>query len=57
MKTKETTHEPMRTGSAHAARGLFKGGRGEKRKKGPGGRRNPLIRLDLAKEIQGFSLL
>ena len=26
-------------------------------KKGPGGRRNPLIRPDLAKEIQAFSLL
>ena len=37
MKTKETTHEPMRTGSAHAARGLFKGERGAKRKKRPWG--------------------
>ena len=30
MKTKETTHEPGRTDSAHAARGLVQGGKGRK---------------------------
>ena len=31
MKAKEMTHEPMRTGSAHAARGLIQGGKGRKK--------------------------
>jgi hypothetical protein len=35
----------------------FKAESAHKRKKGPGGRRNSLITLDSAKEIQGFSLL
>ena len=35
----------------------FQRGSGARNKKGPRGRRNALIRLDSAKEIQGFSLL
>jgi hypothetical protein len=34
----------------------LEGGTGAQKKKGPGGQRNSLIRLDSAKEIQGFSL-
>jgi len=56
MKTKET-----RTRGEWAAptppRSLLCGGKRRTNKKGPGGPRNPLIRLDSAKEIQGFPLL
>jgi hypothetical protein len=39
------------------ARGRLSGGKRRKEKKGLGGRRKPLIRLNSAKEIQGFPLL
>jgi hypothetical protein len=52
MKTKKTTHDSMRTGAADAARDLLSGGKGCKKKKGPGGRRNALKRLNSAKEIK-----
>jgi hypothetical protein len=57
MKTKKTTLKPGRTGSADGPVASFQAGSGAQRKKRPGGRRKPLIRLNSAKEIQGFSLL
>ena len=58
MKTKETTHEPHANGQRRRRPAAsFEAGSGAEIKKGPGGRRKPLIRLDSAKEIQGFSLL
>ncbi len=58
MKTKDTTLKPGRTGSADAAPWPPSSREAaQETKKGPGGRRNTLIRLDSAKEIQGFSLL
>jgi hypothetical protein len=57
MKTKKTTLKPGRMGSADGAVASFRAGSGAKTKKGPGGWRNVLIRLDSAKEIQGFSML
>ena len=57
MKTMETTLKPWRTAAPTPPRGLLRGGKRRTNKKGPGGRRNALIRLDSAKEIQGFSLL
>ena len=56
MKTKETTHNPGERAAPTPPVASFKAGSGARNKKGPGGRRNPLIRLDLAKEIKGFSL-
>jgi hypothetical protein len=49
--------KPGRTRSADAAHGRFEAGSSAEKKKGHGGRRKPLILLDSAKEIQGFSLL
>jgi hypothetical protein len=56
MKTRKH-NEPGQTGSAEAPVASFRAGSGAKNKKRPGGRRKPLIRLDSAKESQGFSLL
>ena len=56
MKTKATTSRA----NGRRRRGpvaSFKAGRGARNKKCPGGRRKPLIRLDSAKEIEGFSWL
>ena len=53
----ETERQKGRTSSATPARWVaFKAESAHKRKKGCGGQRNSLIRLDSAKEIQGFSL-
>jgi len=56
MKTRKH-NEPGRTGSAEAPVASFGREAAQKIKKGPGDRRKPLIRLDSAKESQGFSLL
>jgi hypothetical protein len=53
MMTKETTLKPRRTGGADAVRSLLQGGKGRKKKKGPGDRRKLLKRLNSAKEIKG----
>ncbi len=56
--TVETTLKPGRMGGADEAPRPPSGREGaQRRKKGPGGPRNALIRLDSAKEKQGFSLL
>jgi hypothetical protein len=56
MKTKETTN-PIRTGSADTAPWPpSKRETAQQEKKALGGQRKPLIRLNSAKEIQGFSL-
>ena len=55
MKTKET-HNPGERACADAARGRLQGGKRRTNKKGPGGQRNPLIRLNSPMESQGFSL-
>ena len=57
MKTKETngTHENGQRRRAPVA--SFEARSGAEITKALGGRRNPLIRLVSAKEIQGFSLL
>ena len=57
MKTKETTRNPGEQAAPTRPVASFEAGSGAKIKKGPGGRRNALIRLNSAKEIQGFSLL
>jgi hypothetical protein len=49
-KTDGTTNSPKRTSVAPLRP------EARKKEKGRGGRRNPLIRLDSAKEIQGFDL-
>jgi len=49
--------KPGRTASGGAAPGLTRQETAQEIKKALGGRRNPLIRLDSAKEIKGFSLL
>ena len=55
METKETTRCERAAPTRPVA--SFKAGRGARNKEGPGGQRNALIRLDSAKEIQGFSLI
>jgi hypothetical protein len=55
MKTKGTTKRPGRTGNARAAMARLRPEAAQK-EKWPWGRRKLLIRLDSAKEIQGFYL-
>ena len=57
MKTKKRHTNPGERAAPTPPVASFKAGSGAKNKKGPGGRRNALISLDSAKEIQGFSLL
>ena len=56
MKTRETTN-PCERAAPTPPVASFEAGSGAEKKKGPGGRRNPLIRLNSAKEIKGFSSL
>jgi hypothetical protein len=56
MKTRETTHS-LNERTARAPRVASFAAEAAQKRKRPWGRRNPLIRLDSAKEIKGFYLV
>ena len=53
MKTKGNDTQPGEQAAPTPPVAAFEAGSGAKRKKGPGGRRKSLIRLNSAKEIAG----